>query len=43
MNDVSLQRVATIGAPPEAVWATLADFDAISEWAGNVDHSSSKR
>ncbi len=41
MNDVSLQRVATIGAPPEAVWATLADFDAISEWAGNVDHSSS--
>lgn len=40
MSDVSLQRAATIGAPPEAVWATLADFDAISAWAGNVDHSS---
>ena len=40
MSDVSLQRAATIGAPPEVVWATLADFDAISAWAGNVDHSS---
>ena len=40
MSDVSLQRAATIGAPPEAVWATLADFEAISAWAGNVDHSS---
>ena len=41
MNDVTLQRAATVGAPPEAVWATLADFDAISAWAGNVDHSAS--
>lgn len=40
MSDVSLQRAATVGAPPEAVWATLADFGAISAWAGNVDHSS---
>ncbi|MEZ5247626.1 MAG: SRPBCC family protein [Acidimicrobiales bacterium] len=28
-----------ISAPPDAVWAVLADFAAISAWAPNVDHS----
>ncbi len=25
--------------PPQAVWEVLADFGALSSWAGNVDHS----
>jgi hypothetical protein len=33
-------RTATIAAPPEAIWAVLADFGAISTWAPKVDHSS---
>jgi hypothetical protein len=32
-------RTRTVGASPDAVWATLADFDGISAWADNVDHS----
>ena len=29
-----------IGQPVGEVWSTLARFDAISDWAPNVDHSS---
>jgi uncharacterized protein YndB with AHSA1/START domain len=29
-----------VDAPPEEVWAVLADFDHISRWAPDVDHSS---
>ena len=32
-------RSRTVAAPPEQVWAVLADFGALSSWAGNVDHS----
>jgi hypothetical protein len=32
-------RRATVDASPEVVWAVLADFAAISDWAANVDHS----
>ena len=35
--DISRSRV--INAPVESVWDVLADFGAISSWAGNVDHS----
>ncbi len=28
-----------VAAPPEKVWALLADFDRICEWAPAVDHS----
>ena len=34
-----ISRVRTIAAPPQQVWQVLADFGAISSWAGNVDHS----
>ncbi len=36
---VSTVRKLRIDASPERVWAVLADFDAISSWAPNVDHS----
>jgi uncharacterized protein YndB with AHSA1/START domain len=36
---VSRARSAHVAAPPERVWATLADFAAISRWAGEVTHS----
>lgn len=32
-------KSATIPASVDAVWAVLADFAAISQWASNVDHS----
>ena len=32
-------RTRQLSAPPEAVWAVLAEFDRIAEWAPNVDHS----
>jgi hypothetical protein len=32
-------RTRIVGAPSEAVWTLLADFDGISAWADNVDHS----
>ena len=32
-------RLLTIAAPREAVWAVLADFDRIVDWAHDVDHS----
>ena len=35
----TIVRTRAIPAPPDAVWATLADFAAISAWAPNVDHS----
>lgn len=40
MNEAILRRAVTVAAPPDAVWATLADLGAISAWAGNVEHSS---
>ncbi len=39
MNEATVERSATISASPDAVWATLAAFDEISQWAGKVDHS----
>lgn len=35
----TISRSRAVGAPPRAVWDVLADFGAISGWAGNVDHS----
>lgn len=35
----TVTRSATIPASADAVWAMLADFAAISQWASNVDHS----
>jgi uncharacterized protein YndB with AHSA1/START domain len=32
-------RSLTIAAPRKAVWAVLADFDRIVDWAHDVDHS----
>ena len=32
-------RYRTIAAEPQAIWDVLADFGAISSWAGIVDHS----
>lgn len=34
-----IQRTRVIAAPAQEVWDVLADFGAISAWAGNVDHS----
>jgi uncharacterized protein YndB with AHSA1/START domain len=34
-----ISRSRAVAAAPEAVWTVLADFGAISSWAGNVDHS----
>ncbi len=36
----SVARSAVVDAPPDEVWAVLADFDGISTWAADVDHSS---
>jgi uncharacterized protein YndB with AHSA1/START domain len=32
-------KSVVIPAPAEVIWAALADFNAISRWAPNVDHS----
>jgi uncharacterized protein YndB with AHSA1/START domain len=32
-------RVRDVAAAPSAVWAVLADFESIAEWAPDVDHS----
>jgi len=32
-------RSLTIAAPRKAIWAVLADFDRIVDWAHDVDHS----
>ncbi|WP_068176244.1 SRPBCC family protein [Mycobacterium sp. UM_CSW] len=37
MADV--RRSRSIAARPQQIWDVLADFGAISSWAGNVDHS----
>lgn len=37
---IEISRQCVISAPPNAVWAVLADFESISTWAGFVDHSS---
>jgi uncharacterized protein YndB with AHSA1/START domain len=34
-----IRRSRTIAAEAQAIWDVLADFGAISSWAGNVDHS----
>ena len=34
-----MTRSLTIAAPQKAVWAVLADFDRIVDWAHDVDHS----
>lgn len=36
---VDVVESQTVEAPVSVVWAALADFDAISRWAPNVDHS----
>jgi hypothetical protein len=36
---MEFSKSASIPAPVDAVWATLAEFNAISRWAPNVDHS----
>ena len=36
---ISIERTTTISASAQKIWATLADFAAISAWASNVDHS----
>ena len=36
----TVERTGLIEGTPEAVWAVLGDFAAISRWAPNVDHSS---
>ncbi|OBI85202.1 SRPBCC family protein [Mycobacterium sp. 1245805.9] len=35
----AVRRSHTIAARPQQIWDVLADFGAISSWAGNVDHS----
>ncbi|OBA72539.1 cyclase [Mycobacterium sp. 1554424.7] len=34
-----IHRSRSIAAHPQQIWDVLADFGAISSWAGNVDHS----
>jgi uncharacterized protein YndB with AHSA1/START domain len=34
-----IQRTRTIEAPVQEIWDLLADFGALSSWAGNADHS----
>ena len=36
---VEVVEALTIRQPASVVWAVLADFEAISRWAPNVDHS----
>ena len=35
-----VSRTRTVDAPPDEVWAVLADFGALARWAPDVDHSS---
>lgn len=37
----TVQRRRMIDASPSDVWSALADFEGISRWASNVDHSCS--
>jgi hypothetical protein len=34
-----ISRARTLAADPQTIWDVLADFGAISTWAGSVDHS----
>jgi hypothetical protein len=34
-----ISRSRTISARPQAIWAVLADFGALSSWSANVHHS----
>ena len=36
---ITIERQIDIPHPPQEVWDRLADFEAISAWADNVDHS----
>jgi uncharacterized protein YndB with AHSA1/START domain len=36
---VDIRRSRTIAAESQAIWEVLADFGAVSSWAGFVDHS----
>lgn len=36
---VEIVEARSLGVPASVVWAELADFDGISRWAPNVDHS----
>jgi uncharacterized protein YndB with AHSA1/START domain len=36
---IEVSRHGEFAAPPAQVWAALADFAALSSWAGGVDHS----
>jgi len=40
MGAAVVTRGTTVDASPDEVWAVLADFDRISHWAADVDHSS---
>jgi carbon monoxide dehydrogenase subunit G len=35
----TLERSASVAAAPDRVWATLADFGAISRWVPSIQHS----
>lgn len=37
---MEFSKSVVIPATADVIWATLADFNAISRWAPNVDHSS---
>lgn len=36
---ITIERRLDVPHPPQEVWDRLADFEAISAWADNVDHS----
>jgi uncharacterized protein YndB with AHSA1/START domain len=36
---ITIERRLDVPHPPQQVWDRLADFEAISAWADNVDHS----
>ncbi len=37
---IQISNRRCIAAPPAAVWAVLADFDHLADWAAGVSHSS---
>jgi uncharacterized protein YndB with AHSA1/START domain len=39
MTAVAVERTRTVDAPIDAVWAVLADFDRLADWADNADHT----
>jgi uncharacterized protein YndB with AHSA1/START domain len=36
---IAVERTRMIEAPIDAVWAVLAEFDRLAEWADNADHT----